>query len=287
MNGMKRLAILAFFPVLALIAIAPCILAQTSTGTVEFVARITPASGVEEPVRGMPFYLLSRSFQDIGKEAAANYPKPDMDTFIDKLGVSKELKAWMKKNHTVTLSGEDLINKLKVPDVMDIPEFYDAYMRRNAGDEAFNFPKPKFKVTDKTKDPAKYEKLSKEYNEAVRKFMTDNPQSMDGMDLNLVKVDPSQKWEELSKKRTPEIQRQTLDVAQSRYLVARAQTDLEGQGLLRGIAPGTYWLTTLAVTASVGDARLQWDVPVAVRAGATASVALTNSNAIKPPHSSQ
>jgi hypothetical protein len=270
-----------------LIAIAPCVFAQTATGTVEFVARITPASGVEEPVRGMPFYLLSRSFQDIGREAAANYPKPDMDAFIDKLGVSKELKAWMKKNHTVTLSGEDLINRLKVPDVMDIPEFYDAYMRRNAGDEAFNFPKPKFKVTDKTKDPAKYEKLSKEYNEAVRKFMTDNPQSMDGMDLNLVKVDPSQKWEELSKKRTPEIQRQTLDVAQSRYLVARAQTDLEGQGLLRGIAPGTYWLTTLAVTASVGDARLQWDVPVAVRAGATASVALTNSNAIKPPHSSQ
>jgi hypothetical protein len=287
MNGMKRLATLAFFALLALIAIAPGALAQTSTGTVEFVARITPASGVEEPVRGMPFYLLSRSFQDIGREAAANYPKPDMDAFIDKLGVSKELKAWMKKNHTVTLSGEDLINRLKVPDVMDIPEFYDAYMRRNAGDEAFNFPKPKFKVTDKTKDPAKYEKLSKEYNEAVRKFMTDNPQSMDGMDLNLVKVDPSQKWEELSKKRTPEIQRQTLDVAQSRYLVARAQTDLEGQGLLRGIAPGTYWLTTLAVTASVGDARLQWDVPVAVRAGATASVALTNSNAIKPPHSSQ
>lgn len=287
MNGMKRLATLAFFALLALIAIAPCVLAQTSTGTVEFVARITPASGVEEPVRGMPFYLLSRSFQDIGREAAANYPKPDMDAFIDKLGVSKELKAWMKKNHTVTLSGEDLINRLKVPDVMDIPEFYDAYMRRNAGDEAFNFPKPKFKVTDKTKDPAKYEKLSKEYNEAVRKFMTDNPQSMDGMDLNLVKVDPSQKWEELSKKRTPEIQRQTLDVAQSRYLVARAQTDLEGQGLLRGIQPGTYWLTTLAVTASVGDARLQWDVPVAVRAGATASVALTNSNAIKPPHSSQ
>ena len=287
MNGMKRLAILAFFPLLALIAIVPGALAQTSTGTVEFVARITPASGVEEPVRGMPFYLLSRSFQDIGKEADANYPKPDMDAFIDKLGVSKELKAWMKKNHTVTLSGDDLINRLKVPDVMDIPEFYDAYMRRNAGDEAFNFPKPKFKVTDKTKDPAKYEKLSKEYNEAVRKFMTDNPQSMDGMDLNLVKVDPSQKWEELSKKRTPEIQRQTLDVAQSRYLVARAQTDLEGQGLLRGIAPGTYWLTTLAVTASVGDARLQWDVPVAVRAGATASVALTNSNAIKPPHNSQ
>jgi hypothetical protein len=287
MNGMKRLAIFAFFLPFILMAIAPRLSAQKTTGTVEFVAHITPASGVEEPVRGMPFYLLSRSFQDIGKEADANYPKPDMIAFIDKLDVSKELKAWMKKNHTVNLSGEDLINKLKVSDVMDIPEFYDAYMRRNAGDEAFNFPKPKFKVTDKTKDPAKYEKLSKEYNEAVRKFMTDNPQSMDGMDLNLVKTDPSQKWDELSKKRTPEIERQTLDLAQSRYLVARAQTDLEGQGSFRGVAPGTYWLTTLAVPASVGDARMLWDVPVAVRAGATASVGLTNSNAIKPSHGSQ
>jgi hypothetical protein len=287
MNGMKLLSALAFFLLLFLIAATPGVLAQTKTGSVEFVAHVTPASGVEEPVRGMPFYLLSRSFQDIGKEADANYPKPDMIAFIDKLDVSIELKAWMKKNHSVNLAGEDLIIRLKVPDVMGIPEFYDAYMRRNAGDEAFNFPKPKFKVTDKIKDPAKYEKLSKEYNEAVRKFMTENPQSMDGMDLNLVKVDPGQKWEEINKKRTPEIQRQTLELARSRYLVARAQTDLEGQGSLRGLAPGTYWLTTLAVSANVGDARLQWDVPVAVRPGATASVALTNSNAIQPPHSSQ
>ena len=287
MNTMKRFCTLAFFPLLALIAAAPHVFAQTPTGSVEFVAHITPASGVEEPVRGMPFYLLSRSFQEIGKEADTNYPKPDMSAFIDKLDVSTELKAWMKKNHTVSLSGEEFINKLKVPDVMDIPEFYDAYMRRNAGDEAFNFPKPKFKVSDKTKDPSKYQKLSKEYNEAVRKFMTDNPQSIDGMDLNLVKTDPSQKWEELSKKRAPEIQRQTFELAQSKYLVARAQTNLDGQGFVRGLAPGTYWLTTLAVSANVGDARLKWDVPVAVRAGATASVALTNANAIKPPHSSQ
>jgi hypothetical protein len=284
MSGVKRRGILSLFSLLALIAVSPRVLAQT--GSVEFVAHITPASGVEEPVRGMPFYLLSRSFQDIGKETDTNYPKPDMDAFIDKLDVSIDLKAWMKKNHTVTLSGEEFINKLKVPDVMNIPEFYDAYMRRNAGDEAFNFPKPKFKVSDKTKDPGKYGKLSKEYNEAVKKYMTDNPQSIDGMDLNLVKTDPSQKWEELNKKRIPDIQRQTLDLAQSRYLVARAQTDLEGHGFLRGLAPGTYWLTTLAVSANVGDARLQWDVPVAVRPGATASVTLTNSNAIQPPRRS-
>ena len=74
------------------------------------------------------------------------YPKPDMDGFIDKLEVSPELKAWMKKNHWVQLSGEDFIHKLKPQDVMDVPEFYDAYINRNSGDETVNFPKPKLQA---------------------------------------------------------------------------------------------------------------------------------------------
>jgi hypothetical protein len=49
-------------------------------------------------VRGITFYLLRKSFDDIGKEAAVTYPLVAMDAFIDKLDVSKELKAWMKKN---------------------------------------------------------------------------------------------------------------------------------------------------------------------------------------------
>ena len=65
-----------------------------------------------------------------------------MDGFIDKLTVSKEFKAWMKKNHWVTLSGEDFIHKLKVPDVMAVPEFYKAYRERNSGDQSVEFPGP-------------------------------------------------------------------------------------------------------------------------------------------------
>ena len=109
--------------------------AQAQNGSVDFVARATPSGGLEEPVRGFPFYLLSKSFEEINKEAEAAYPKPDMDAFIDKLEVSKELKAWMKKNHWVQLSGEDFIHKLKPADIMDVPEFFDAYVDRNSGDQ--------------------------------------------------------------------------------------------------------------------------------------------------------
>ena len=43
----------------------------------------------------------------------------------------------MKKNNSVTLSGEDFIHKLHADDILDIPEFYKAYMDRN---EAINQP---------------------------------------------------------------------------------------------------------------------------------------------------
>ena len=89
------------------------LLPRQQNGSVDFVARATPSGGLDEPVRGFPFYLLSKSFEEISKEAEATYPKPDMDAFIDKLEVSNELKAWMKKNHMVQLSGEDFIHKLK------------------------------------------------------------------------------------------------------------------------------------------------------------------------------
>ncbi len=86
---------------------------QPQTGSIDFVARATPSGGLDEPVRGFPFFLLSKSFDEITREAEAAYPKPDFDAEVDKLQVSKELKAWMKKNHMMQLSGEDFIQKLK------------------------------------------------------------------------------------------------------------------------------------------------------------------------------
>lgn len=284
MSGMKNAARRLIFLFAGIAAVAS--LASAQDASIEFVARATPSGGLEEPVRGFPFYLLSKSFEDIGKEVEAAEPKPDMDAFINKLDLSAELKAWMKKNDCVSLAGEDFIRKLHPADIMDVPEFYAAYMDRNSGDQSVDFPKPKFKASDKVKNPARYEKLSAEYTEAIRRFIEQHPQSIDGIDLNLTQIDPSPKWNDLLGKRTPEIHRRALDLAQSKYLVARTETNLEGQGFLHGIPAGTYWLSTLDVAAGVGDARPRWDVPVTVRPGETKYVALSNANAVRPSRSS-
>jgi hypothetical protein len=256
--------------------------AQAQNGSIDFVARATPSGGLEEPVRGFPFYVLSKSFEEIGKEAEASYPKPDMDAFIDKLEVSNELKAWMKKNHTVQLSGEDFIHKLKAPDVMGVPEFYDAYVDRNSGDQSASFPQPKYRPADKVKNPAKYEKLRAEYLEAVRHYLEQVPASVDGIDLSLASIDPSPKWNGMEAKREPEIHRRALALAQSKYLLARVETDLQGRGSVRGVASGNYWLSTLDVSADVGDARLRWDTSLNVQPGQQVRMVLSNANAVEP-----
>jgi hypothetical protein len=280
MSDMKKKLLLVIFFGAILMGAAPRAMAQA--GGIEFVARVTPSGGLEEPVRGFPFYLLSKSFDEISKEVEASYPKPDMEAFIDKLEVSDELKAWMKKNHWVTLSGEDFIHKVKTDDVMNVPEFYSAYMDRNADDQSADFPKAKFKASDEKKNPAKFEKLSADYKDAVRHYVDQNPKTIDGIDLNLASIDPSPKWDAENARLLPEMHRKTLDAAQSKYLVARVQTDLQGQGFLHDVAPGQYWLSTLDVDAIVGDMRERWDAPLTVLPGETTRVALTNSNAA--PH---
>lgn len=254
--------------------------ARAQNGSIEFVARATPSGGLDEPVRGFPFYLLSKSFEQITRDVEASYPAPEMDHFIDQLDVSGELKAWMKKNHSVQLSGEDFIHKLTPADVLHVPEFYSAYMRRNAGEDSLDFPKPKYKASDKTKDPAKYARLSDEYHQAIQRYIEQNPQSKDGMDLELADKNPDSQWQALASKRNPEIRRQAVELAQSKYLIARTETNLQGQGFLSGIAPGEYWLSSLDVSADVGDVRPLWDVAVTVRPGATAYVVLSNVNAV-------
>jgi hypothetical protein len=254
--------------------------AAAQDGSIQFVARITPSAGVEEPVRELPFYLLTKSFEEITHEARAQFPGPDMDTFIDKLGVSPELKTWMKRHHWVRLNGEQIVKMLTVDDIMNVPEFFTAYVARMSGDQTVHFPTPKYKPTDREKDPAKYQKLAEEYHEAVRKFLVNNPASTEGMDMNLEQVDPSNKWDQIVKENVPELQHQIQALAQSKYFVARAQTDLQGEGTLRKIPAGNYWLSTLGVSATAGDVHARWDAPVSVRGGQTTYVNLSNVNSV-------
>lgn len=263
------------------IGFAPQAAAQAAS--IEFVAQATPSDGLQEPVRGFPFYLLSKSFADIRKEATDSFPKPDVNVFIDKLEMSPQLKEWMKKNHVIQLAGDPFLRKLNPDTIMSVPEFKTAYIELNAGTQSIDFPKPKFSSADEQKNPAKFKKLSDDYNAAVHLYIEQHPASIEGVDLELTDIDPNSKWEASSGARAVSVRQKTLDLAQSNYLIARAETNLQGQGAMRGLAPGTYWLSTLDVPAIVGDARPKWDIPVTVRAGETKFLGLSNSNSIRQP----
>jgi len=250
------------------------------TGAIEFTAHVIPSAGLSEPARGLPFYLLHKSFADIRKEADASEPKPDLDAFIDKLDVTKELKAWMKRTRSVNLSGEEFVHRVKPDDIMSVPEFFDAYVALNAVDRSVGFPTPKFSG----KDP---EKKKLEYHEAVHKYLLTNPESVTGLDLQLTETDPSVKWAQLESQRLPAVHRRALELAESKYLAGRAQTDLDGAGSFRGVAPGEYWVSTLEIDATIGDIRLRWDAPVTVHAGETSRLELSNFNAVEPHRSSR
>jgi hypothetical protein len=278
----KQLKATAAIGVLATLAALCASPARAQSCSVDFTAKVTPAAGVSEPVRGLPFYLLNKSFSEILADADAAEPKPDFDAFVDKLRVSAELKAWMRKNHSVSLSGEEFVRGLTADDIMNVPEFFSAYLERNGSDSTVDFPKPKYKERDKQKDPARFEKQRQEYLEAIRKYLQTNGESTAGMDLTLDPINPGPAWALLVARRGPSIQRHALEMAQTHYMVAKAQSDLDGHGRIDNIPPGSYWLGTLDIFATVGDAHIRWDVPVSLDSGLTTRVELSNSNGTTP-----
>ena len=268
---------------LGLLLIAmPARVAAQSTGGIEFTAEVSPTDGRPEPVRQLTFYLLRKNLDDIRQEAMQLEPAPNLDKFADDLSVSPKLKAWMKKNHTVQLSGTDFTKSLTPDDITDVPEFYDAYMSRNSGLEANGFPKPKFKEKDRTANPEKYKQQKEDYREAIRKYIGTAPESVRGIEADLNDINPIVKWEQLLSEQRQRLEKRTLELAQTRYLAAQTDTNLEGHGSFAGLAPGNYWIGMLTRQAVAGDVRLRWDVPVTVRPGETIRVELTNLNAAKP-----
>lgn len=265
----------------------PAHLAAQSTGRIEFVALVSPTGGQPEPVRQLTFYLLRKSVEDIRVEAAQTAPAPALDKFIDGLSFSLELKTWMNKHHSVQLSGDDFTKGLTPEDIVDIPEFFKAYMDHNAAYRGVGFPEPKFKEKDSTSNPEKYNAQKEEYKAAVRKFIARAPDTKQGMDLELINLNPDPKWESMEGKQRQRVDALAFRLAMERYVVARTDTNLDGHGSFAGLAPGNYWIGMLGAEAISGDVRLQWDFPVTVRLGETASVELSNLNAVRPNTTAQ
>lgn len=252
--------------------------AQTATGALEFNAHITPTAARPEPVRQFTFYILTKGYTQIVKEAEDKDPPPARDAFIDALTVSPELRAWLKSHDTLDLTQPDLDKLLTPEDILKVPEFLLAYQRSNSGGVTAGLPKPKYNEAERTQHPEKYEKLKQDYLSALLRFVRSHPESVAGMELELDAVNPQRKWAALQSERRKRVQRAAPDLAQLQFLAAKVDTDLEGHAAVSGLQPGNYWISTLNLEANSGDMRVHWDVPVKIEPGQTTRVELSNLN---------
>ena len=283
---MRKLCVLAGF--LCLVA-GRSARAQAGTGALEITAKVTPTAAKAEPVRDFTFYLLTKSYREIVKDLDERDGPPAREKFIDDLKISPEMREWLHKHDVmdITLPGFD---KLLTPDdVLHVPEFLLAYQRSNSGGVTNGIPKPKYREADKEENPERYEKQHQEYMTALKKFIQAHPETVAGMELELDGVNPARKWAEAQGGHRRRVEQLAPAEAQTKYLAAKIDSDLEGHARLSGLAAGGYWISSLGLTASAGDARLQWDVPIKIAAGQTLRIELTNLNATdnlsaKQPH---
>jgi len=275
---MKRILILAgLFCFSGVVALR----AQSGAGALEFTAKVTPTAAKAEPAREFTIYLLTKSYDQIVKELDERDGPPSREKFIDALKLSPELREWLHKHDVmdITLPGFD---KLLTPeDVLHVPEFLLAYQRSNSGGVTNGIPKPKYRDADKAENPERYKKQQEEYLAALKKFIQARPETVAGMELELDGVNPARKWAAAQNLHRRRVQQLAPAEAQTKYLAAKADTDLDGRGRFGGIPAGNYWLSSLGLAAAAGDARLQWDVPVKIEAGQTLRIELTNLNAVE------
>jgi len=254
--------------------------AQSATGSLELAARITPTAARPEPVRQFTFFVLTKSYAEIVKEVEAQNAVPSRDKFIEGLKLSPELKEWLKAHDVFDLTMPGLDRLVTPDDILHVPEFLLAYQRSNSGGVTSGIPKPKYTDADKTAHPDRYNKQLQEYYVALKKFIQSNPSTVSGIELELVGVNPQQQWSQIQADHRRRVLRLAPEYAQTKYLAAKADTDLDGRASASGLAPGEYWLSTLNLDANAGDTRLGWDVPVAIQPGQTTRIELTNLNAV-------
>jgi hypothetical protein len=257
--------------------------AQNATGSVEFVARITPTAARAEPVRQMTFYILNKSYTDIVKELEEKDPPPSREAFIDGLKLSPEMRKWLKAHEIMDLTQPDVDKLVTQEDILGIPEFLLAYQRANSGGVTSGFPRPKYTETDKKEHPEKYEKQKLDYMASLKKFILSHQETISGIELEMNAINPQAKWTAMQSERQRRLLRNGPESAQLRHLITKLDTDLDGRARAAGLPAGHYWISTLNLDAAAGDVHLKWDVPVEITAGQTTRVELTNLNAADAP----
>lgn len=252
-----------------------------AVASIEFTAHVRPLEGQAEPVRGMTFYLLSRSLSDIRKEAEKTDGLMDLDHFISQLGLSPELKDWMKKHRRIDLAGNDFLKELTADDIIDVPEFLTAYKDQNGAALHAVIPEPKYKSGDEQKNPEKYKLQREQYRQALRRYIQANLDSLQGLDADLREINPNLHWTQLQSQQQRHLEQRAMQLAQTHYLVATATTNLSGHAVFDNLTPGQYWISNLDVPAFSGGLRLHWDVAITAAPAKTARLELSDLNALE------
>jgi hypothetical protein len=276
---MRKASFLFLTVVMCALFTAHPVRTQNANGALDFMARVTPTAARPEPVRQFTFYILTKSYAEIAKEVEAQDAMPSREKFVDNLKLSPELKEWLKAHDVFDLAMPGLDRLVTADDILHVPEFLFAYQRSNSGGVTSGIPKPKYRDADKTENPERYEKQHQEYLVALKKFIQTHPESVSGFELELEPISPQRKWSQIQGEHKKRLSRLAPDVAQTKYLAGKTETDLEGRGAISGLPAGNYWISTLNLDANAGDTQLRWDVPVTIQAGQTTRIELTNLNA--------
>jgi len=272
------------FLLMALLFFASPLPPQTATGAITLSAHLAASGAYPEPVREFTFYILTKSYSEIAQEVASQDVLPTREEFIDKFPLSPALKKWMKTHSVVDLASPDLDKLVTVDDIMDIPEFFEAYEQSNSGGVTKGLPRPKYKESDKQSNPDRYNKEKEEWLAATRKFIETNSYTIQGIELELLGINPKSEWDKLQSAHNHKVAQLAPDTAQLKYLAAKAETDLDGHATIGGLPAGTYWVSSLNSEATSGDRRMVWDVSAKVQPGQTTHLELSNLNAIDAHH---
>jgi hypothetical protein len=256
--------------------------AQTgAAGNIDFTAYARPSEGQHEPVRGMEFYLLTKSLSDIRKEVEQTEGIVDLGQFVSQLSVSAELKGWMKKHSRVDLAGTDFTKELTADDIIDVPEFLSAYEEQNGSALHAIIPDPKYKKGEQEKNPEKYKLHKEQYRQALRRYIEANLDSLQGLDADLRDLNPYPRWVHQQSEQQRRLQQRVVQLARTHYVAAVAVTSLSGHATFSNLAPGQYWISNLDTPALAANLRLHWDVGIAVPPAKTASIELSDLNAVE------
>lgn len=254
-------------------------LCSAQTANLQVTVLASPTAGRPQKVRGHIFYLLSESLATIEQEGLGSVPEPSLEAFTEELDLSDELKDWVKRTQITELQGEPFLSTLTNDDIMNVPEFQTAYISANLTMVGLGFPRPKVKLSDRTKDPEKWDKAYAKYLEEVRSYLELHPESRQGLDQELVELNPGAAWRRSRQQHGTRLRQEILRLIHSRYLAAQAETNLDGVARF-SVPPGRYWLTNLWGEARAGDVRLRWELPIELPQEENYRLTLNNANAL-------